>query len=282
VNSILLPDGAPDHSVDRGSLDGLVTRAFLISTLGAALVVSPACVAFAQTPTGGIAGVVRDSTGARLAQARIETPNSNGGFLLRAVSDDSGRFRIGALGPGVVGLQARRIGFAPQRMHVTVVAGEIAQAEFIMRAEAVLLDGPSIEADPLRGKMGAFNRRKSRGVGAFVTRDEIEKRQPASISELLRYLPGVGVTQRMAGEPQPVHMQRSVNSSMQSTCVVQLYVDGHPYPNGSVDDFSPGSVEGVEVYRSASEIPADFRTRDATCGLISLWTRDPDAARRKP
>lgn len=268
--------------MDRGSSDGLVTRAFLISTLGAALVASPACVAFAQSPTGGIAGVVRDSTGARLAQARLETPNINGGFVLRAVSDDSGRFRIIALAAGVVGLQARRIGFAPQRMDVTIVAGEITQAEFIMKAEAVLLDGPSIEADPLRGKMGAFNRRKSRGVGAFVTRAEIEKRQPASISELLRYLPGVGVTQRMAGEPQPVHMQRSVNSSMQASCVVQLYVDGHPYPNGSVDDFSPGSVEGVEVYRSASEIPADFRTRDATCGLIALWTRDPEAARRKP
>ena len=65
-------------------------------------------------------------------------------------------------------------------------------------------------------KMGPFNRRKARGVGAFVTRAEIEKRQPGSISELLRYLPGVAVTQKMAGEPQPVHMQRSVHSSVQS------------------------------------------------------------------
>jgi hypothetical protein len=130
--------------------------------------------------------------------------------------------------------------------------------------------------------MGPFNRRKSRGVGAFVTRAEIEKRQPGSISEMLRYLPGVGVTQKMAGEPQPVHMERSVRSSMQATCVVQIYVDGHPYPHGNVDDFAPGLIEGVEVYRSASEIPADFRTRDATCGLVALWTRDPESARRKP
>jgi hypothetical protein len=63
---------------------------------------------------------------------------------------------------------------------------------------------------------------------------------------------------------------------------VQLYVDGHPYPHGNVDDFAPTLIEGVEVYRSASEIPADFRTRDATCGLIALWTRDPDAARQRP
>src|SRR6185312_5728753 len=155
-------------------------------------------------------------------------------------------------------------------------------ANFVLHAVPAQLAGQSVNADASRGKMGPFNKRKSRGVGAFVTRAEIERRQPSSISELLRYLPGVGVAQRMAGEPQPVRMIRSASSSMQSTCVVQIYVDGHPYPNGNVDDFQPMSIEGIEVYRSASEIPADFRTQDATCGVIALWTRDPEAARRKP
>jgi hypothetical protein len=86
----------------------------------------------------------------------------------------------------------------------------------------------------------------------------------------------------MAGEPQPVRMQRSGSSSAQPNCTVSMYVDGQPYPNGNVDDFPPLSIEGIEVYKSASEIPAAFRTRDAMCGLIAIWTRDPDAAKRKP
>jgi hypothetical protein len=200
----------------------------------------------------------------------------------RAISNDSGSYSIAAISIGSARLFARRVGYAPETVTVVVVAGRVTHADFIMTAVAASLPGELVVADPTRGKMGPFNRRKSRGVGAFMTRDEIEKRQPGTMSELFRYLPGVGVTQKMAGEPQPVHMQRSVNSSMQASCVVQLYVDGHPYPNGSVDDFSPTLIEGVEVYRSASEIPADFRTRDATCGLISLWTRDPEAARRRP
>jgi outer membrane receptor for Fe3+-dicitrate len=130
--------------------------------------------------------------------------------------------------------------------------------------------------------MGAFNKRRGRGIGVFLTRGDIEKRHSASVSELLRYVPGVAISQRMAGEPQPVHMQRSSNATNQATCTVALYVDGNPYPNGSVDDFPPGSLEGIEVYRSASEIPAEFRTRDSMCGLIALWTRDPEAARRHP
>jgi hypothetical protein len=282
-----LPDAAPDHSVDGDSSGELVTRALfpptLIATLVATVVACPTIAVAAQTPvgTGAIVGVVRDSAGVRLEQVAIGIVGATDAAH-RAQSDASGNYRIASVSLGAIRLFARRVGYAPETLSVIVVAGELARADFIMAAAVHELPEAVVVADPLRGKMGAFNRRKSRGVGAFVTRAEIEKRQPGTMSELLRYLPGVGVTQKMAGEPQPVHMQRSVNSSMQSTCVVQLYVDGHPYPNGSVDDFAPGLIEGVEVYRSASEIPADFRTRDATCGLISLWTRDPEAARRKP
>ena len=244
------------------------------------LAAAPASIAIAQGSTGSVVGVVRDSAGSRLDQARVGIVGAPNGAQ-RAESDSSGNYRISAVAVGVVRVYALRIGYAAETLSVAVIDGEPAHVDFIMTRSVSVLPEVLVSDDALRGKMGAFNRRKARGVGAFVTRADIEKRRPGSVSELLRYLPGVGVTQRMAGEPQPVHMQRSKNSSMQ-TCVVQIYVDGHPYPNGTVDDFSPGAVEGVEVYRSASEIPADFRTRNATCGLIALWTRDPDAARRRP
>jgi outer membrane receptor protein involved in Fe transport len=259
----------------------LVTRAFLVSSLVVTLVASPATVVVAQAPTGAITGVVRDSAGLRLELVAIGIVGAIGGEH-RATTNDSGSYHIPAVGVGSQKLFARRVGFAPETVSVVVLAGDVMHADFIMTAAVQALPGEAVVADPTRGKMGPFNRRKARGVGAFVTRDDIEKRQPGTMSELLRYLPGVAVTQKMAGEPQPVHMQRSVHSSLQSTCVVQLYVDGHPYPHGNVDDFAPTLIEGVEVYRSASEIPADFRTRDATCGLIALWTRDPDAARQRP
>ena len=241
------------------------------------MLVLPMRLAFAQAPTGRIVGTVRDSAGRRIDQAKISAPSS------RIVeSDSAGNFQMLAMPVGAVRLIALRIGYAPETVSVVVAAAVEVQAEFVMTSTVHTLPEEIVVADPMRGKMGSFNRRKARGVGAFVTRADIEKRQPNALSEMLRYLPGVSVTQKMAGEPQPVHMQRSVNSTMQASCVVQLYVDGHPYPNGNVDDFSPNSVEGVEVYKSASEIPADFRTRDAMCGLISIWTRDPEAARRKP
>jgi hypothetical protein len=76
-------------------------------------------------------------------------------------------------------------------------------------------------------------------------------------------------------------MRRAAGVTAQSNCAVQLYVDGHYYPGGRVDDFRPVEVEGIEIYRSASEIPAAFRGRDSMCGVIAIWTRDPASIRRE-
>jgi carboxypeptidase family protein/TonB-dependent receptor-like protein len=237
--------------------------------------------AVAQSRTGVVVGSIRDSAGQRLDQTIVRLVGASDRVSL-VTSDDSGSYRLPGVAAGPAQLLARRIGYIPETLSVVIVDGGVQSVDFVLRAVPVELEGTVIQADPLRGKMGPFNTRRARGVGSFLTRSDIEKRQASSVSELLRYIPGVGVMQRMAGEPQPVQMQRSISTSSQTKCAVSMYVDGQPYPNGSVDDFPPLSIEGIEVYRSASEIPADFRTRDSMCGLIAIWTRDPDAAKRKP
>lgn len=256
-------------------------RAKGVGPFVAALLVGSAAIATAQGGAGVVAGSVRSATGQPVERVSISVVDT-AFAALRAVSDDSGRFRLAGIPGGTTRVIATRLGFYPETLTVTIVSSEVARLDFTLQPQAAQLQAERVEADPMSGKMGPFNRRRSRGVGAFITRADIEKRPVTTLSELLRYLPGVGVQQRMAGEPQPIRMQRSVNSTMQTNCAVALYVDGHPYPNGNVDDFAPGGVEGIEVYRSASEIPADFRTRGATCGVISIWTRDPEAARGKP
>lgn len=232
----------------------------------------------AQSGRGTVRGIVVDSVGRGLARVQV----SIAGTPFGAVTSDSGRFTIRGIPLGSALVRARHVGFDPDSQRVPITELDTTSVKFVLHSSVVVLDAESITADPTRGKMGPFNQRRSRGVGSFITRAEIEKRQAGSVSELLRYLPGVGVSQRMAGEPQPVHMQRSVNTTTTGKCEVLIYVDGHPYSGGNLDDFSPNSLEGIEVYRSASEIPAAFRSRDATCGVIALWTRDPESARQRP
>jgi len=259
-----------------------VFRTSLISSrVVPSLLLCPAlAIAQTRTRTGAVVGAVRDSAGQRLSQTIIRLVGSSDP-ISSVTSDDSGSYRLTGILPGPAHLFARRIGYAPETLSVDLVEGETRRVDFVLASVPVELQAALVAADPARGKMGPFNVRRARGVGSFVTRDEIEKRQANSVSELLRYIPGVGVMQRMAGEPQPIQMQRSGATTSQTKCTVSMYVDGQPYPNGNVDDFPPMSIEGIEVYKSASEIPAAFRTRDATCGVIAIWTRDPDAAKRR-
>lgn len=249
--------------------------------VGCALLLVPGALHAQRAESGHasrVDGVVRDSSGARIRDATLA---DLGDGRPLAISDDSGGFHISGLAAGRSTLLVRRLGFAPDTIDVIVFDARPTHLDVVMTAAAVQLAGEAVRADSARSfKMSAFNTRRARGIGFFLTRQDIVKRHAGTVSDLLRFVPGVTVEQRMAGEPQPVRMQRSANPTNEATCTVILYVDGNPYPNGSVDDFPPGSLEGIEVYRSASEIPAEFRNRDSMCGLISLWTRDPEAARR--
>jgi hypothetical protein len=226
---------------------------------------------------GVIVGVVRDSSGARLASARIVVVKTG----IQAVSDDSGAFRLTGLPVGPVTLQVRRLGYAPADLSVTLDAGESRELAVVLAASAESLEPMEVKADAARGKMSGFNARRERGIGTFITRDDIERRQPGKVSQLLRYVSGLYVPQENSDmRPSAVGMRRSAGMTAQASCVVQFYVDGQYYPDGRADDFRPVEVEGIEIYKSASEIPAVFRGRDSMCGVIGIWTRDPVAARR--
>ena len=227
---------------------------------------------------GVVFGVVKDSSGARIPAVSIVALKLG----VQTVTDDSGAFRLTGLPTGTITLQLRRLGFVPTAFVVTLVAEETRELGVVLAEAAEELDAVDVQASGLRGKMSGFNARRVRGVGTFITREEIERRQPGKMSQLLRYVPGVYVPQDNSDmRPSSVGMRRAAGLSSQGSCGAQLYVDGQHYPDGRLDDFRPAEVEGIEIYKSASEIPAAFRSRDTMCGVIAIWTRDPDAIRRR-
>lgn len=59
-----------------------------------------------------------------------------------------------------------------------------------------------------------------------------------------------------------------VDFKLQSSTVLeaQLYVDGHPYSNGNVDDFSPIVVEGIEVFAARPKSRPTFERAMPSAG----------------
>lgn len=129
-------------------------------------------------------------------------------------------------------------------------------------------------------KTRGFERRRRRHpAGVFVGREEIERRDPRRLSDLIRGVAGVTpVRPPGAGGRPRMRMNRTQTLPGRRPCRVRYFVDGLPLPKRSawrIDDFAPEDVEGIEIYRGVSEVPPRFQRRDDRCGVVVIWTRAP-------
>lgn len=136
-----------------------------------------------------------------------------------------------------------------------------------------------VSPPPRRGKMAGFQRRKSRGMGEFITREDIERQDPMRLSDMVHLRTGVGTVAYGDGSGRRhVEISRAAFLEDNDVCRVQYWIDGVPFPGVNrfeMDELSPQDVEAIEIYRGPSEIPPRFNRRGSQCGVVAVWTRDP-------
>jgi hypothetical protein len=91
----------------------------------------------AQTNTGEIAGVVRDSSGAVLPGAAVAARHDASGLLVERVTDADGRFFLPALRIGAWEITASLAGFAPQKQAVVLEVGRTVALELTLGLAAL-------------------------------------------------------------------------------------------------------------------------------------------------
>lgn len=137
----------------------------------------------------------------------------------------------------------------------------------------------TVRRPPVRGKLAGFYRRMERGAGSYVTREEIEERDPFRLTDVVQLVPGFTTARYADGSGRREgRIDRSVTFHELQGCRIQYWLDGMPIPKVTgfdLDDVPPRDVAGIEVYRGASETPARFQRRGSTCGVVVIWTRDP-------
>ena len=211
------------------------------------------------------------------------------GTSFRAVTNDSGEFSLEGVRPGRFKVVVRRLGFQPAEQDVRLAEGERKRVLVMLEGVPEQLDSVLVMGEHSSGRMSDFWRRRTIGVGAFITRAEIERRKPSRPSLLLMSLSGVAVSGRDATGQPNIQMGRSGMSAtrnraqnLAADCQVAYYVDGMQTSRGSfhIDDLPAQDIEAIEVYRGPSEIPAKFRQIDTGCGLIVIWTREPPPRKR--
>lgn len=221
---------------------------------------------------GSIYGTIKDSAGTPIPGVEVVLLQRRG----YVYSDSLGVFRLVAVPAGHRELHFRRLGFAPKSMDANIPEDETLHLAVVLEASVTVLEGMTIEEMTRRRQMLTdFYDRMSRGFGHFVTRDQIERRNPMNLSDMMRMIPGARIMPVRGTSQSTLRFNRAQMGNRD--CPPQYWVDGVKTWNLNIDDIVPQDVEGIEVYSGASTVPPQYNTKEGTtiCGVVLIWTRIP-------
>jgi hypothetical protein len=228
----------------------------------------------AQAGNAVVRGRVLDrSSGEPIARAMVLLEER-----VMALTAADGGFAIDELSPGTYEFTVRRLGFEPAHASLVVDDPE-AQADL-----TIWLEPLSMQLDPITvlGEEGSqvlqwqgFYERRAFGFGHFLTREDIEKRGTGRVRHLFELIPNFWTGR---------------GGSLSGSCQPSLFLDGLLLweKAGTVHTISPrrtdvldmleslvsvGDIEGIEIYKGPSQVPARFNIPMGCGQAIVVWTR---------
>ena len=213
-----------------------------------------------SVPSGRLIGRLVDrETGRPVATAAVSVV----GRPTEAASDGQGVFRLTGVPAGQHELRVRRLGYAPLRHAVDVTTGHTTELEIRLVRDPVELEPLVVSTTRSRRlEIKGFYERKHwgelLGLGTFYTAADIERRRPLRISHMIAELPSI----------------RMGLLNARTGCHLSVYLDNMRVGADNIDALVlPIEVAGVEVYRGAASLPAEFGGSDSRCGVAVVWTK---------
>lgn len=219
-----------------------------------------------------VQGLVTDrATGQTMSGVSVVMRAVDGSASAMRLTDGDGTFHFQAVRSGEYELEFRHIGYRDVDVALETGDGSYTDVRLEMVPQAVELE-PVIVTSARRDRLsrsGFYDRRRS-ASGNFLTRDDIQRRPIARVSQLFRGIAGFTVVPTSGGFD---HMVVG-----RGNCHPSLYVDGvlmRTASGSQIDQvLEPDHLEGLEVY-SASQTPGRFLA--GRCGTIVAWTHTPSS-----
>ena len=217
-----------------------------------------------ERPLGEVQAVVRTIAGREIA---VRT-------------NHVGEATVGDLEPGVATVHLRRVGYVEGTIAAEFVAGSNTLQLSLDPTAPPSLDTVTVRAHRTNDRFTDFETRRANGLAtASITREQIERRNPVSLWQMLTRVPSVLVVDSLG-----FVYARSVRNR-NDECWLRVAINGVVQSDGRPDLRTlpaPGEVYGVEVFAGAATIPATMASQGGNelgprartgCGLISIWTR---------
>ncbi len=226
----------------------------------------PSLAAQDLAPSGGIIGKVLDQ------QSQLPLTGATVSLLgtrLQTATDSGGRFTHAGLAAGTYLLEVRAIGYGVTSWLLRLRDGEVVDYIFEVAPLGVDLDPVVVEGRPsfASRRLREFEERRRGGRGVFITEDQIQTRNAATMADLLRAVPGVRLNCRSG------NCTAQMTRGARGICAADWVIDGMPATMSATPALPTVGIIAVEIYRSPGEVPSEFLKSDSQCGVIAIWTK---------
>jgi hypothetical protein len=216
----------------------------------------------------------RDTVTAPVPEALVEAELGSQRFSAR--SAENGRVRFVFDGNGIAKHTVRRVGAEPSKLVARIAPGANEITVRIDERTTVLEPVRVIGGCNVSARLGDFeNRLAERAANAAVTSDDIARLRPIALSQMIRRMPGVRVSDSDGSTVLISQRGLKYERGRMVDCVLRVVVDGIVIPSSNVDAIPPADVHGVELFLGPARIPLQLGglRRDQICGMVAIWTK---------
>jgi hypothetical protein len=236
-----------------------------------------------------LVGTALDSASQKpVVGARLLLLDSAGTALTAVVSDNDGKFSVDIPHLGTFRLLVNRIGYPVVfSTPFAIDSAFTARISLNLPSKPIVLDTVTVVANEVERRLtyladAGFYRRKQVGFGRFLTRSDIDKRDPQVMTDLLRGISGVRVTCRSGFLACDVDMPAARTMFYRGKCQPSVVLDGVLLRAGGVANkgdmtldqlLNPFNLEAIEVYPGPEGVPVQYSGYLSPCGSIIAWSR---------
>lgn len=241
-------------------------------------------------PSQTVEGVILEkASGTPIPGAIVLLMDANGKIKAFTQSAADGSYSVKAPARGTYRISLQKSGLISiDTPFFEISADEIIKRTFQPEVAPPKLASVTVMATPIvrtsgpnSHKYDEFLRRRSLGIGTFLTREQIEARPHSQAFQIFQGIPGLKVTQH--GTSWFIHSQRcpsmlggggSMEQNMDgdSPLFPILFIDGFRVKGlSTLQDLQPSQIEAVEVYQGAAQLPAEAKGN--ACAAIYVWLK---------
>ncbi|MEO8449218.1 MAG: carboxypeptidase regulatory-like domain-containing protein [Gemmatimonadota bacterium] len=227
--------------------------------------------------TSVVRGTVKQQDGSPLPDAQVILL----GLPASTRSDPSGAFTLDSLPAGSHSLEIRAIGFGRSRRLVDLRPDRPVEVAMTLQKMAAVLPEINVVGKNMAAGMTEFDQRKTNGMGHYIDRAAIERRNPIRTEDLFRTVPGLSLVPSGSFDYTIVSTR---GAGINGQCSPDFFLDGaritvDPSIGGGLP-VNPQELYGIEVYNGSGTAPPQYSS-GSSCGVVLMWTRRGESRRTR-